>query len=44
MNNVDLVSDRARNLFEIKTAGQIALNESLTAYGQLSGQLGSYST
>ncbi|MFD1260014.1 autotransporter family protein [Entomomonas asaccharolytica] len=44
MNNVDLTSDRARNIFEIKTGGQIAINKSLTAYGQLSGQLGSHST
>lgn len=44
MNNVDLTSDRARNIFEIKTGGQMAINKSLNAYGQLSGQLGSHST
>ncbi|WP_434777930.1 autotransporter outer membrane beta-barrel domain-containing protein [Neisseria sp. Ec49-e6-T10] len=44
MNEIRLHSDKVKNLYEIKTGGQIAINEKLTAYGQIEGALGSKST
>lgn len=44
MNQTNLQSDKARDLYEIKTGGQMAITDKLTVYGQLEGALGSKST
>lgn len=44
MDGTKLHSSKARDLYQIKTVGQIAINEKLIVYGQIDGALGSKST